>query len=86
MGTPGSATVVMAGNTVSKPGLRLGASGPTLTWTSVNGATYRIAYKNSLAEVDWTFTPTTISAAGATSSWTDTDKVPQRFYLIVRVQ
>ncbi|HLP77106.1 MAG TPA: hypothetical protein VK327_09320, partial [Candidatus Paceibacterota bacterium] len=83
---PGTATVTIAGNTVSKPALKMSAVGPTLTWSSTAGAVYRIAFKNSLADPAWTYLPNTVSSTSALTSWTDNDKKPQRFYLIIRVQ
>ncbi len=83
---PGTATVVIAGNAVNKPALKMSASGPTLSWASDNGAAYRIAYKDRLDDPEWTYLPGTVTSAGTTTSWTDTAKKSQRFYMIIRVQ
>jgi hypothetical protein len=84
--SPGNATATIAGNTVSKPSLQMNAAGPTLSWASTDGAAYRIAFKNDLSDTTWTYLPNTISSTSVMTSWTDTDKKPQRFYLIIRVQ
>ncbi|MBC8095560.1 MAG: glycoside hydrolase family 9 protein, partial [Akkermansiaceae bacterium] len=83
---PGNATLTIAGNTVAKPSLKLNASGPSLSWASTVGASYRIAFKNGLGDPTWTYLPNTVTATGAVTSWTDTDKASQRFYLIIRTQ
>lgn len=86
VGAPGSATVVIGGNSVSSAVVAPGPSGPALTWPSTTGAAYRIAYKNNLADPAWTFLPGTIFATGNSTSWSDPEKQPQRFYSIIRVQ
>ncbi|HET7625233.1 MAG TPA: hypothetical protein VFM25_08205, partial [Verrucomicrobiae bacterium] len=84
--SPGNATLTIAGNTVSKPSLTASPSGPTLSWASTNGASYRIAYKNNLSDPTWTFLPDTFNSTGAVTSWIDTEKLPQRFYQIIRIK
>ena len=83
---PGNATLTMAGNTVSKPALQMNGASPTLSWASTNGAAYRIAFKNSLSDPAWTYTSNTLNSAGNLTSWTDTNNLPQRFYLVIQVQ
>ncbi len=83
---PGNATLTIVGNTVSKPSLQMSASGPSLSWATTPGATYRVVYKNNLADPEWTYLPNTVTATGSVTSWSDTAKAPQRFYLIVQTQ
>jgi hypothetical protein len=83
---PSSAMLTILGNTVARPALAMSASGPTLSWASTPGAVYRIAYKNSLADSTWTYMSNTVNSSGNTTSWTDTDKRSQRFYLILQIQ
>jgi hypothetical protein len=84
---PGSATMNIAGNVVSAPSLTVNTGGtPALSWPSTNGAVYRIAYKENLTDTNWTFVSSNVTANGSTTSWTDNDKRPQRFYMIQRVQ
>ena len=83
---PGNASLTMAGNTVAKPTLKMNASGPTLSWASTNGAAYRIAFKNQLSDPAWTYMTNTVDSSGNATSWTDTEKLPQRFYLIIQTQ
>ncbi len=57
--------------------------GMKLTWNSVAGRIYKIAYRNHLAAA-WTDLSSAITAAGASSTWTDTGLagVTQRFYRV----
>ncbi|HYG24102.1 MAG TPA: glycoside hydrolase family 9 protein [Verrucomicrobiae bacterium] len=86
VGTPANATVVIAGNAVDQAALSVTAGSPRLSWASTAGAAYRIAYKNSLGDPAWTYLPNSITATGSQTSWTDTSKTGQRFYLILQVQ
>jgi hypothetical protein len=84
--SPGNAMLTMTGNTVSKPALVMNPAGPTLSWPSTSGAVYRIAFKNRLSDPAWTYTTNTLNSAGNLTSWTDTDNLPQRFYLVIQTQ
>jgi hypothetical protein len=83
---PGNATLTIVGNTVPKPALKMNSAGPSLSWVSAAGAKYRIAHKTSLADAEWTYLPNTVTSTGSVTTWTDTDKASQRFYLIIRIQ
>ena len=61
-------------------------TGQSLNWNSTSGAVYRIAYKNNLSDPTWTVLGSDITAGGSTTSFTDTNKQPQRFYLIMQVR
>jgi hypothetical protein len=58
----------------------------TITWTSVPDQTYRVQYKNDLADADWLDLPPAVTAAGPTASKTDAVGAPQRFYRVVLPQ
>ena len=57
-----------------------------LSWPSVSGKTYRVAYKNDLRATNWTDMITNLTATNTACSWTDatTAGVPKRFYIIVQ--
>jgi hypothetical protein len=60
----------------------------TLRWTAVAGATYRIQFKNSLADPAWIDLAGEVTAVSDTAEKSDsTDTaVPARFYRVVQVQ
>jgi hypothetical protein len=68
--------------------LRMTTNGPALSWSSEPGITYRVQYKNSLADTNWMQVSQTITAVGSTSQWIDTiaTGAPHRFYRISVVQ
>ena len=43
----------------------------TITWESIPGVSYRIAYKTSLMDANWTDLSANITATDATTSWTE---------------
>ena len=55
-----------------------------LTWPSVAGKIYRVAYKNALTDPSWTYLTGDITATGATTAWIDATAAgsSQRFYRI----
>lgn len=59
--------------------------GVTLTWTAQSGRSYRVEYKNDLADVVWTPLAGTVLATSDTASKVDNtiNATPQRFYQIV---
>ncbi len=56
----------------------------SITWTSVAGKVYNVAYKHSLSDKSWTPLSGPISATGAVTSYTDltANAAGQRFYLV----
>jgi hypothetical protein len=56
----------------------------TISWLSVSGKTYRLQYKNQLAQPGWNDLPGDVLASGATSIKTDTTSIgqPQRYYRV----
>jgi hypothetical protein len=61
------------------------AEGVTLIWTAQAGRSYRVEYKNELAESSWTALPDVVLAESDTA-WTVDGTIgalTQRFYRIV---
>lgn len=57
----------------------------TVSWSSVNGKTYRVQYKNDLTDTGWNDLPGLIIAGGTNAVKTDTTSLdqPQRFYRVL---
>ncbi len=55
----------------------------TLTWSALGGRTYRVQYKDELADPDWTNLSPDVTADGPTASKTDPFVPTQRFYRII---
>lgn len=60
----------------------------TVKWQSVSGKTYRVQYKDSLADSGWNDLPGNVTATGPTATRTDvtTPGQPQRFYRVQVLQ
>jgi hypothetical protein len=84
LGSAGSATVTVAGNGVSIKSIKATRTSVTISWTSVAGRIYHVAYKNSLSDATWTDLSGNVTATGTTTSWTDTtaNKSTQRYYAV----
>jgi len=63
-------------------------AGITLTWASVPGRTYRVAFIGNLADTNWANVNPDISADGQTISWTDltAQTASQRFYRVFEIR
>jgi hypothetical protein len=88
VGSPGSASVTIAGNGVPVTSIRKVPGGSMMiTWASVPGKIYRVAYKSSLIDASWTNLSGDITASGAATSWTDSTAgaSKQRYYLVYQV-
>lgn len=61
-------------------------NGLQLTWNSQSGTGYRVLVKTNLNQAGWIDVSGTITATGATASWTDStvNSQPQRLYRIIR--
>ena len=86
VGTPSTGTITLVGTAQTPaPSLSLQkvANGMGLTWTSVAGKIYRVAYKSNLSDA-WTDLSGNLTAAGTSTSWTDTAAATagQRFYAV----
>jgi hypothetical protein len=83
VGSSNIASITIAGNsvpsTVSKSGGNM-----RITWASTAGKTYRVAYKNSLADASWTNLSPTVTATGTSASFIDatTGASKQRYYIV----
>ena len=62
----------------------IGPVGLELTWKSIEGSLYRVAFKDNITDPNWTDLSTDILAAGPTASWIDITAPgsPSRFYAI----
>jgi parallel beta-helix repeat protein len=60
-------------------------SGAFLTWESIPGRIYQIAYKNNLNDPQWSVVPQNLTASGTTLYWVDVDSAssPVRFYRVL---
>ncbi|HXT42256.1 MAG TPA: Ig-like domain-containing protein, partial [Candidatus Angelobacter sp.] len=85
IGSANSASVTIAGNNVPVTSLRKAPAngGMVITWSSQAGKTYRVADKSSLTD-PWVDLSGNITAAGPSTSWTDTTAgaSKQRFYAV----
>jgi hypothetical protein len=65
---------------------RVSGGNMKLSWPSVAGSTYRVAYKNDLRAAAWTDLITNLAATNNVCSWMDTTTagVPRRFYTIYK--
>ncbi len=83
-GTSGTGTSGSATNPTFVVGISKSANGMTLSWNSVAGKTYRIAYKDSLSATSWTDSGANVTATATVTSWTDSTAaaVAQRYYSI----
>ena len=88
VGTPGTATISLAGNNAPVTSVQMTGGSPTFTWASSANTTYRILYKNSLTDPAWLVAGPDVTAIGATAAWTDTNNAnaAQRFYVLMQVQ
>ena len=84
LNSPDTATITIAGNSV--PSTIGGGANHTLkiTWSSVAGKVYVVAYKNSLSDATWTNLSSPITATGTSSSYTDAtvSKHISRYYIV----
>jgi hypothetical protein len=72
-------------SSAGKPGISLAISkaqgGMRLTWNSVLGKTYRVAYKSDLKS-NWADLSADLPGTGLLMSWMDNSTLPQRFYTV----
>ena len=82
VGVSNSAVMNIAGNILPIRSIKATGANVTLTWVSASGKTYRVAYKNSVTDPNWTDLSGDINAANASTSWTDGagSKFTQRYY------
>lgn len=81
--TPGTANIYNPPGFTMSGTQRNEAGQFELAWAAEAGRTYRVYFKNDLADPEWTFL-LQVSAGGSAAAATDTGSVgvPQRFYLI----
>jgi hypothetical protein len=82
-GSPGNATVTIAGNSVPSTIGQAPGNEIKITCGSVAGKIYRVAYKDNLSDATWTGLSGPITATGTTTSYMDTTSgKTQRFYIV----
>ncbi len=54
-----------------------------LQWPAASGKTFRVFYKDDLADADWIPLPTNILATGGMATFADPADQPQRFYRVI---
>jgi YD repeat-containing protein len=69
------------------PNPTIAGGGVTVQWQSIPGKTYRLQFKNSLSDADWTNVPGDVPATGAVSTKTDATATGQsnRFYRVLLI-
>ncbi len=70
---------------LSLSGLTVATNGTTVSWNGLSNLTYRLQYKNSLTDSNWTDVPGDVTAAGNTAVKTDStaNTNSSRFYRIL---
>jgi len=83
VGPSGNASVTIAGNSVPSSLRKVPDNNMQITWASTPGKVYRVTFKNSFADTNWTDLSGNITATDITTSWTDTTSgaSKQRYYL-----
>ncbi|MBI3876204.1 MAG: glycoside hydrolase family 9 protein [Verrucomicrobia bacterium] len=84
VGSSNSGTISIAGNSVPISSIKATSASVTITWASMAGKTYRVAYKNTLSDTTWTVLTGDIAATSSTTSWVDktANKSTQRYYTV----
>jgi hypothetical protein len=82
--SPNSGTMTIAGNGVRCSIGRAPGNNIKITWGSVVGKAYRVAYKNSMSNATWTNMSPLTTATSTTTSYTDTtaNKSTKRYYVV----
>jgi hypothetical protein len=58
----------------------------TFSWPAISNATYRVLYKDSITDTDWTKLGEDVTATGPVASKTDSATVAGRFYRLMMVE
>jgi hypothetical protein len=84
VGSHSKAELPIAGNIV-RSDVRFAENVPTVSWDSMINRKYRVAYKNSLTDRDWTVAAELTATAGRTT-WRDTQaQSAGRYYVVAEV-
>jgi hypothetical protein len=84
VGSHSKAELPIAGNIV-RSDVRFADNVPTVSWDSMINRKYRVAYKNSLTDRDWTVAAELTATAGRTT-WRDTQaQSAGRYYVVAEV-
>ena len=82
LSTSNSFTVVVAGP-VTLQSVAISGTNTVVTWSSLAAHNYRLQYKNSFSDSNWTDVVPDVQAAGVTVSVTNAaGSSPQRFYRV----
>ena len=83
VGSPSSASITLIGNSVPSNVSKTGNS-MRIRWASTVGRTYRVAYKDNLADVNWMNLSGAITATATSTSYSDTTSGAsrQRYYMV----
>lgn len=83
VGMSGSASVKIAGNSVPIS-LKLTGKNATISWGSIAGRTYLVAYKANLSDANWTDLSGDITTTSTSTSWSDLEgsRFNQRYYTV----
>jgi hypothetical protein len=84
LGSSNTATVAIGGNSVPINSVTKAGNNIRITWTSAVGKIYRVAYKNSVTDTNWTNLSGLITATSTTTTWNDTTSgaSKQRYYIV----
>lgn len=86
-GTPSLGDSTTFTVTVAAPpmiqGIELSGTNIVLTWTAIDGNTYRVEYKDNVRDSIWSNLPPDVTASASTASKEDSFEAPQRFYRIL---
>jgi len=86
-GTPSLGDSTTFTVTVAAPpsivGIELAGTNVVLTWTAIEGHTYRVEYKDNVDGLNWSILLPNVTADASTASKEDSFEAPQRFYRIL---
>jgi hypothetical protein len=84
VGSPNSASVLISDNSVPSSISNAPGHSFKITWNSVSGKSYVVAYKTSLSASTWTTLSGNITATGSTTSYVDSGAAKQgtRYYIV----
>jgi hypothetical protein len=73
---------------VSVSSIASAQAGISLSWSSVPGRNYRVAFVDDIADTNWIYVIPDLQAEAQTLSWTDSaaQKVSRRFYRVFEVR
>jgi hypothetical protein len=83
LGSQTNASINISGNTVPHPSIQsLPSASVRLSWASISGKSYHIAYKNNLNDPSWTDLGLNIQATNTMTAWPVSGGTTQRYYCV----